>query len=117
MIDEVSIKSHLIITDIHEEFSINWTGKILGTKPRIENGMPIFAIVGGKGRMEVNTTDMKRLEKCAKLLTNPKGRESTTSDTAYIYIIEENGNEKLLGSVTHNHIKTYAQMYDKVGFI
>lgn len=114
--EEVLIKSHLIVTDVHEEYNIKWIGKILDTKPKFKNGKPIFVIVGGKGRTELNTTDMSRIEKCAKMYTQPKGRSAITTDTARIYIVEENGEEKLLGVLTHNHVKTFAPMYDKVGW-
>lgn len=114
--DEALIKTHLIISDIHEEYDMRWCGKILNTKPKFKNGKPIFIIVGSEGRMEINTTDMARLEKCAKLLTRPRGRAAITSDTARIFIQEEDGNEVLLGILTHNHVKTYQQMYDKVGY-
>ena len=114
--EEVLIKSHLIVKDVHEEYSIHWIGKILDCKPKFKNGKPLFAIVGGKGRMELATTNMPALEKCAKNLTYPRGRSAVTTDMSRIYIIEENGNEKLVGIVTHNHVKTFAPMYDKVGW-
>ena len=114
--EERLIKTHLIITDTHSEYHMNWCGKVLNSKPKIKNGKPIFAIVGGKGRMELNTTDMTRLEKAAKLCTQPKGREAVTTDVARIYLIEEDDNEKLMGILTHNYIKTYAPMMDKVGW-
>lgn len=113
---EVLLKTHLIVTNIHEEYDINWCGKILDTKPKIKNGKPIFIIVGGGGRMEINTIDIKRVEKCAKLVTAPKGKQAITTDTARIFILEEDDNEKLLGILTHHHIKDYAPMYDKVEF-
>ena len=113
---EVLVKTHLIVTDIHEEYNINWSGKILDTKPKFKNNKPIFIVVASGGRIEVNTTDMNRVEKCAKLLTMPKGRQAITTDKAYIYILEESGNEKLLGTLTHNHVKTYAPMYDKFDY-
>jgi len=113
---EVLVKTHLIVTDIHEEYSIKWSGKILDAKPKFKNNKPIFVIVAGGGRMEVNTVDMSRVEKCAKLLTAPKGRQAITTDKAYIYILEENDNEMLLGTLTHNHVKSYAPMYDKVDY-
>ena len=120
MIEEINIKSHLIVTDVHEEYSIKWCGKIKDTKPIFKNGKPIFVVVGTKGRIELNTTDMKRIENCAKLLTRPKGRSAITTDTARIYIKEEDeeedDKETLLGVLTHNHVKTYAQMYDKVRY-
>ena len=114
--EEVLIKSHLIVTDVHEEYHIDWCGKILDAKPKFKNGRPIFIVVGGNGRMELNTTDMARIEKCAKLCTKPKGREAVTTDTARIYIVEEDDNEKLMGILTHNHVKSFAPMYDKVGW-
>lgn len=114
--EEKLVKTHLIVTDIHDEYHIEWCGKIANTKPYFKNNKPVFVIIGSKGRMEVNTTDMARLEKCAKLMTNPKGRASVTTDVSKIFIKEENGNEKLLGILTHNNVKTYAQMYDKVGW-
>ena len=114
--DEVLIKTHLIIKDIHDEYNIKWIGRILDCKPKFENGKPIFVVTGGGGRMELNTTDMARIEKCAKMCTRPRGRSAVTSDTARIYIIEEDDNEKLLGILTHDHIKTFAPMYDKVGW-
>lgn len=114
--EEVLIKSHLIVTDIHEEYSMRWMGKIIDTKPQFKNGKPIFVVTGGGGRMELNTTDMARVEKCAKLCTQPRGRSATTTDTARIYIVEEDDNEKLLGVLTHNHVKQYAPMFDSVGW-
>ena len=114
--EEVLIKSHLIVTDVHEEYHIRWIGKIIDTKPKFKNGKPIFVVVGGNGRMELNTTDMARIEKCAKMCTQPKGRSAVTTDTARIYIVEEDDNEKLMGILTHNHIKTFAPMYDRVGW-
>jgi len=114
--EEIMIKSHLIVKDVHDEYYVNWCGKILDTKPKFKNGKPVFAIVGGLGRMELATTDMPSLEKCAKNLTRPRGRSAVTTDTARIYIVEENGNEKLMGIVVHDHIKQYAPMYDPVGW-
>ena len=111
---EVSIKSHLIVTDVHEEYSIRWIGKILDTKPKLKNGKPIFIIRSSGGRIELNTVDMKLIEKCAKVLTRPKGRQAITEDTARIFIKEENDDEKLMGILTHKHVKSFAPMYDKV---
>ena len=113
---EVLVKTHLIVTNIHEEYNINWSGKILDAKPKFKNNKPIFVVVASGGRIEVNTTDMNRVERYAKLLTMPKGRQAITTDKAYIYILEENDNEKLLGTLTHNHVKTYAPMYDKFDY-
>ena len=114
--EERLVKSHLIITDIHEEYHMNWCGKIANAKPELQNGLPIFIIVGTKGRIELNTVDMKRIEKCAKLLTDPHGRSSISTDSSRIYIKEIDGNEMLLGVMTHHNIKTFSPMYDKVGY-
>lgn len=113
---EIKIKSHLIVTDTHDEYNIKWCGRILDAKPKIKNGRPIFVIVSSKGRMELNTADMAMIEKSAKRLTRPKGRSAVTTDKARIFIKEENDNEKLMGILTHYHVKDFAQMYDKVGY-
>jgi len=112
--NETSIKTHLIITDIHEEYYIDWCGSIIDTKPLIENGKPIFIIRSKEGFIEVNTTDMKYLEEAAKKMTYPRGRTALTTDTARINIKQIDGTEKTLGILTHNHIKQFAPMYDKV---
>ena len=114
---EVKVKTHLIITDIHEEYHMNWCGKLFDAKPALdEKGIPTFIIIGSQSRMEVSTIDIKHLEDCAKCLTHPKGRSAISSDTARIYIKEINGKEKLLGILTHKRIKSFAPMYDAVGY-
>ena len=50
--EEVSIKTHLIVTDIHEEYHIDWCGKIMDTDPKFKNNKPIFIIVGSQSRIE-----------------------------------------------------------------
>ena len=114
MIENVMIKTHLIITDIHNEYSIKWCGTIIDTKPELKNGMPIFAIVGSESRVELNTLDMKQIENCAKRLTNPRGRAAVTTDKAYIYIKEIGCKETCIGIVTHKKVKKYAPMFDPV---
>jgi hypothetical protein len=114
---EVMVKTHLIITDIHNEYHMNWCGKIAEAIPLLENGLPVFVIIGAKGRIELNTIDMKRLEEAAKMLTYPKGRSAVSIDTARIYIKEVSGNEMLMGILTHKNVKTFAPMFDKVGRI
>ena len=115
--EEISVKTHLIITDIHDEYHMNWCGKIANAKPYLKNGLPLFIIIGTGGRLELNTIDMKHLEKSAKLLTRPKGRSAVSKDTARIYIREVVGNDLLLGVLTHKNVKTFAPMHDKIGFI
>lgn len=113
---EVSIKTHLIITDIHNEFRVNWCGRFQDVKPILKNGMPVFILIGGGLRRELNTIDMKHIEEVGKKMTNPRGRQAFTTDKTRIYIKEENGNEKLMCIITHNKIKTFAPMYDSVGY-
>ena len=114
---EVSVKTHLIITDIHDEYDMNWCGKLSGAKPLLKDGLPVFVIIGAKGRIEMNTIDMKRIERAAKSLTYPKGKSSVSVDTARVYLKEVDGNELLMGVMTHKNIKTFAPMYDKVGYV
>lgn len=109
---EVKLKTHLIVTDVHEEYFVNWCGKLYDSKPELKNGLPIFILVGTEGRIELNTIDIALIEKCAKRLTRPKGKQAFTSDTSHIYLLEEDGNQKLMATVTHNHIKKFAPMYD-----
>lgn len=116
MIEDVMIKSHLIIMDIHEEYDVKWHGRIIDTNPFLKNGMPIFVIIGSTARMELNTISMKEIEDCAKRLTEPRGRTAITSDKAYIYIKEQDKKETLIGTVTHRRVKKYAPMFDTVGF-
>ena len=49
--EEVMVKTHLIITDIHDEYQINWCGKIAEAKHLLKNGFPLFIIIGTKGRL------------------------------------------------------------------
>lgn len=115
--EEISIKTHLIITDIHDEYHMNWHGKIAKARPKLKNGLPIFVIIGSGGRIELNTADIGQLERNAKLLTRPKGRSAISSDSSNIYIQEVDGKLMPLGTLTHKRVKTFAPMYDKVGFI
>ena len=108
----VMLKTHLIVTDVHEEYSVKWSGSIADAKPLFKNNMPVFVIIGSEARMELNTIDIKWIEENAKRMTHPRGKQAITTDTAFIYIKEEDGNEKLIGSVVHNHVKQYQQMYD-----
>ena len=114
MAEEVLMKTHLIVTNIENDYHIKWIGRRLDTNPQFKNNQPIFIIVGGKGRMEINTADMIRVERCAKMMTDPRGRTAFTSDVARIYIKEVDDNEKLLGILIHNKVKTFAPMFDKV---
>lgn len=110
---EVMLKTHLIVSDIHEEYCIDWCGSIANAKPIFKNNMPIFILISSEERRELNTINIKEIEECAKKITRPRGRQAVTTDIARIYIKEEGGKQKLLGKVTHNHVKEYKQMYDK----
>ena len=112
--NETMVKTHLIITDIHEEYHIKWCGSVKDTKPKMENGKPIFVVRSKLGAVEVNTTNTKYLEDVAKSMTSPRGRSALTTDTANIYIKQIDDTEKILGILTHNHIKQFAPMYDAV---
>ena len=114
---EVSVKTHLIITDIHDEYEMNWCGKIIGANPLLKDGLPVFAVIGSKGRTELNTIDMNRIERAAKSLTRASGKSSVSIDTARVYLKEVDGTETLMGVLTHKNIKTFAPMFDKVGYI
>lgn len=114
---EIKVKTHLIITDIHDEYHMKWCGKLQGANSLLRNGLPVFVVVGTRGRSEVNTIDMKLLEHTAKVLTAPRGRSSVSKDTAYVYLKEIDGSERLMGMLVHKNIKTFAPMYDKVGYV
>ena len=45
---EVKVKTHLIITDIHNEYHMNWCGKLQGANPVLIDGLPLFIIIGSK---------------------------------------------------------------------
>lgn len=113
---EVSIKAHLIVRSIDNLYKINWCGKIADAKPKIENGLPIFVVIGGNSRIELNTINMEQIEDCAKSLSAPKGRSAVSIDNVRIYIKEIDGNELLMGVLTHQREKHFSPIYDKVGW-
>ena len=110
----MKVQTHLIVTGQYEEYEVKWHGRLIDTNPKLERGMPIFVLISACGRMELNTIDLPYLEKLAKRFTYPKGRGSCTVDKCYIYIKEVDGNEKLIGTVTHNRIRKYAPVYDEL---
>ena len=114
---EIKLKTLLIVSDVHEEYFVKWCGKLIDAKPLIKNDLPVFVIVGSDGRMEINTIDIKMIERCAKSLSHPRGKQAITSDCVRIYLVEEDGNEKLMGRVFHNHVKQYQQMFDRFEYI
>jgi hypothetical protein len=109
---EVMLKTHLIVTDVHEEYFIEWTGNIAKAKPKLKNNLPVFVIISPQGRVELNTIDIKSIEETAKKVTYPRGRQAITTDIARIYIQEEENRLYYLGRVIHNHVKQYQQMFD-----
>lgn len=114
---EVSVKTHLIITDIHNEFDVDWCGRFSDARPLMRNGKPVFALVSSDRRVELNTLDMCEIERIGKSITCPRGREAITKDRTRIYLKEIDGNEKLVGIITHRKVKSFAPMHDKVGWI
>jgi len=106
-------KTQFIVKDMHDEYDIKWVKKIFDTKPCLENGKPIFIIIGSKGRIEINTTDMIKLEKYAKLLTQPKGRGRVSADSSRILIKEKDGKETVLGVVFHHRVKHFVPIHKK----
>lgn len=106
------VKTHLIVTDQYEDYRIDWYNRLIDCNPKFKNGLPIFIVISSTGRREMNTFNIKDIEKVALKSTYPRGRGSVTTDKARIYIKEDDDNEKLLGIVTHNHIRKYAPMYD-----
>lgn len=114
MIDTNSVeKPHFIVKDIEDNFHTNWCGKIIEAKPIFKDGKPIFVIIGSQHRLELNTIDLNYVEKCAKRMTCPKGRQAVTTDSARIYIKEELGNEMLLGVVSHVRTKTFIPVHPR----
>ena len=112
--NEMMVKTHLIITDTHEEYYVKWCGNIGDSKPKLKDNKPIFVIASKIGKVELNTVDTKFLEKIAKRMTVPKGKSGVTTDVARIYIKQIDNSEKLVGIVIHDHIKQFAPMYDRV---
>lgn len=114
---EIKVKTHLIITDIHNEYHMNWCGKFIDAKPLLDDrGLPKFIIVGSKSRVEINTIDMAYLERLCKKMTYPKGRSAVSKDSVRIYLREVDGNDKLMGVLTHRRVKEFAPMYDTMGY-
>lgn len=114
MVDTNSVeKPHFVVKDIQDDYHTNWCGKIIDSKPILKDGKPIFVIIGSQRRLELNTVDLNYVEKSAKKMTCPKGRQAVTMDSARIYIKEESGNEMLLGVVSHVRTKTFMPVYGK----
>lgn len=109
----MKVKTHLIIKEHWNEYNVKWFGNLKDAKPILdEKGWLTFVIVSSNGRFELKTLDMKYLTETAKKVTYPHGRAAQTEDKGYVYVKEING-EKLIGVVSHKHIRKYAPMYDE----
>ena len=106
-------KPHFIVKDIQDDYHVNWCGKLIEAKPILKDGKPIFVIIGSQHRLELNTIDLNYVEKCAKRMTYPKGRQAVTTDSARVYIKEESGNEFLLGVISHIRSKTFVPVHGR----
>ena len=106
-------KPHFVVKDIQDDYRINWCGKIVDANPVIKNNNPVFVLIGSQNRLELNTIDFAYIEKCAKRMTHPKGRQAVTFDSVRIYIKEVSGNEMLLGVLSHTRTKTFMPVYGK----
>ena len=106
-------KPHFVVKDIQDNYRINWYGKIVDANPVIKNNNPVFVLIGSQNRLELNTIDFAYIEKCAKRMTHPKGRQAVTCDSVRIYIKEVSGNEMLLGVLSHIRTKTFMPVYGK----
>ena len=42
---EVMLKTHLIVTDVHEEYFVDWCGKIANTKPIPINTIEVLVFI------------------------------------------------------------------------
>lgn len=113
---EINVKTHLIITDIHDEYDVNWCGRLMDLDPLFVDDCPVFVLVSSDTRMELNTFDLKRVEAAAKRIAHPKGRTAVTTDRTTIFMKEVDGAETKVGVVTKRHVKTFAPMYDAVGY-
>ena len=114
---DVMLKTHLICTGVREEYFVKWCGKLIDAHPLLKNGLPVFIIISADGRTELNTIDIQTIEKYAKYACHPRGRSSTTFDCVRIYLLEEDGSERLMGKVFQNHIKQYQQMFDRFEYV
>lgn len=110
----MKVKTHLIIKEHWNEYNIKWLGNLKDANPILDKkGYLTFVIVSGNGRYELKTMDMIHLTEMAKRVTYPHGRAAVTEDKGYVYVKEKEG-EKLIGIVSHKHIRKYAPMYDDI---
>ena len=107
------VNTRLICIGCDDEYQMKWVKKIADTNPIFNQNKLSFVIISSQSRVEIDTLNFKRLEECAKKLTAPKGRSAVSTDKSYIYIKEIDGNEKLIGILTHNRIKNFVPINSK----
>lgn len=105
-------KTKFILLKTENNFYTKWCGRMIDSNPIIQNNKFIFVVISSDTRLEINTNDINYVEKIAKKMTKPKGRQAVASDSVRIYIKEKFDNEKLLGILFHNRIKVFAPVYD-----
>ena len=49
----VNLKTHLVVREVHEEYHINWSGKIIDTHPKLRDGKPITVYIPSKRMREL----------------------------------------------------------------
>ena len=110
--NKIGEQTKFILLKTEDDFYTEWCGRIIDSNPIIQNNKFIFVIIGSQYRLEINTNDINYVEKIAKKMTKPKGRQAVASDSVRIYIKEKFDNEKLLGVLFHNRTKVFAPVYD-----
>ena len=82
--EEILVKTHLIITDIHDEYHMNWCGKIANAKPLLKDGLPQFIIIGSTGIYEL---DLEGLSEITHISFDPSSIESINkNNNAYLIV-------------------------------
>ncbi len=106
-------KVNFVCINCNDEYHMNWVDKIVNSNPIFVNNQLSFVIISSQSRLEINTMDLKRVERSAMHITKPKGRSAITTDKARIYIKEVGGKKKLLGILTHNRVKDFVPVKNK----
>lgn len=114
MKEKEELQTRWIVTDVEDSYSVKWIKTMKEIYPMFKNNKFIFIVVGGNGRMEINTNDMTRVEKCAKMMSYPKGRAAVTSDTVRIFVRQQDESEVLMGFLKHERAKTFAPIIERI---
>jgi len=110
--DDVVDEGRWIITHTDDGFNVKWFKKLQDMKPKLNaKGLPTFVLISSIGRSEIATMNMPYLENQAKKFTQPKGKGKLSTDVCRIYIKQEDGEEVLMGSVTHDVVRHYRKTY------